>query len=31
MVDDRREMYDGFIDKSAHSTEWVQITKDFMI
>jgi hypothetical protein len=30
MVDDRRVMYDRFSDKSAHSTEWVQIANDFL-
>jgi hypothetical protein len=27
---DRRAMYDRFSDKGAHSTEWFQITKDFL-
>jgi hypothetical protein len=30
MVDDRREMYDEYGDKGAHSTECVQILKDFL-
>ena len=30
MADGRRAMYDGFSDKGAHSTEWVQIAKDFL-
>jgi hypothetical protein len=30
MTNDQRVMYDIFSDKGAHSTEWVQITKDFL-
>jgi hypothetical protein len=30
MTDDRRAMYDGFSDTGKHSTEWVQITKEFL-
>jgi hypothetical protein len=30
MVEDRRVMYDEFSEKSGHSTEWVQIIKDFL-
>jgi hypothetical protein len=26
----QRAMYDGFSDKGAHSTEWFQITKEFL-
>jgi hypothetical protein len=30
MADDRREMYDGFSDKGAHSVEWFEIAKNFL-
>jgi hypothetical protein len=30
MADERRAMYDGFRDTGKHSTEWVQITKEFL-
>jgi hypothetical protein len=30
MVNDRRVIYDRFSVRGAHSTEWVQITKDFL-
>jgi hypothetical protein len=30
MAYERRTMYDGFSDTSKHSTEWVQITKEFL-
>jgi hypothetical protein len=30
MANDRRAMYDGFSKKSGHSTEWVQIVKEFL-
>jgi hypothetical protein len=29
MADERLPMYDGFSDTGKHSTEWVQITKEF--
>jgi hypothetical protein len=30
MADERLVMYDGFSDTSKHSTDWVQITKEFL-
>jgi hypothetical protein len=30
MAEDRRVMYDGFSDKGAHSTEWFEVTKNFL-
>jgi hypothetical protein len=30
MADDRREMYDSFSDKGAHSAEWFWIAKEFL-
>jgi hypothetical protein len=30
MADDWQTMYDGFSDTGKHSTEWVQITKEFL-
>jgi hypothetical protein len=30
MADDRREIYDGFSDKGAHSVEWFEIAKHFL-
>jgi hypothetical protein len=30
MVDERWAMHDGFSDTGKHSTEWVQITKEFL-
>jgi hypothetical protein len=30
MANDQRVMYEGFSDKGGHSTEQVQITKDFL-
>jgi hypothetical protein len=30
MADERWAMYDGFSDTGKHSTEWVQITKEFL-
>jgi hypothetical protein len=30
MAEDRRAMYNGFNEKSGHSTEWVRIIKDFL-
>jgi hypothetical protein len=30
MADERLAMYDGFSDTGKHSTEWVQITKEFL-
>jgi hypothetical protein len=29
-ADERQTMYNGFSDKGGHSTEWVQITKEFL-
>jgi hypothetical protein len=30
MVDERRQMYDGFNDTGKHSAKWVQITMEFL-
>jgi hypothetical protein len=30
MADDRQTMYDGFNDKGAYSSEWFEITKNFL-
>jgi hypothetical protein len=30
MANDRQVMYDGFSDKSVHSTEWFKIAKNFL-
>jgi hypothetical protein len=30
MANDRQAMYDGFSDKGPHSTEWFEITKNFL-
>jgi hypothetical protein len=30
MADDRMAMYDGFSKEGGHSTEWVQIVKEFL-
>jgi hypothetical protein len=30
MADEQQAMYDGFSDTGKHSTEWVQITKEFL-
>jgi hypothetical protein len=30
MGEDRRAMYDGFSEKGGHSTDWVQIVKNFL-
>jgi hypothetical protein len=31
MADEWQAMYGGFIDTGKHSTEWVQITKEFLM
>jgi hypothetical protein len=30
MANERRIMYDGFSDTGKYSTEWIQITKEFL-